>query len=587
MDPSVWGNLPMELVLMIAKVQYAPGIQSRPGALLATSTAQSAEGLRSLYKFCLVSKLMRNTLQPLLYQECAFQTFEPLKSFVDTIIKRPDLAARIKRAYVHPKVFVHHELWTTLQLVVKIEAALGCNIFSGALGLDGPDVAASYLPWALCGLMPNLEHMVYHLPDTSGRNWYFHPKHIRFPSAGDWLSAAGAIENSWELNSTRYINHFPSTMMNNRSFLDHLAELRELHSQTRGNNILNHPQVYYHHLELQLRHRALRNGVLDLPESATPTLWSFPKLRHLELVSLDWSQGLPSWFPHHLPGRACQLTTLTIRKPHEVHEEVVSWSRNLGASESTWPAASPFASVTDLRIVGGQNHDNRELAQLFSPHRLHLISALHPYFRPSHDMTAWMNSPNLTHLHLDCNELTMPGMKDAVRILRRTLKQFTTLETLVIPALALASLTSEEVYAQEYSTASQWLRYQRAAEYTSRWQVIPSPSNVDSFARLLPPTLRGLEIIRAASVPSFDGSAWCSFRQDVEKGVMPNLKWIRCDDSRHFKAAGLQERFASLGVEFSIVAAAPSRPTSRGDFSGLCELSRPRWPQDESSGIML
>ena len=73
--------------------------------------AENHKRLPTLYSLSLVSKMIRNTVQPLLYKEFAVGYGLPrvmgpksqlrrLESFINTIAIRRDLAAAVKRAYI-------------------------------------------------------------------------------------------------------------------------------------------------------------------------------------------------------------------------------------------------------------------------------------------------------------------------------------------------------------------------------------------------------------------------------------------------------------------------------------------------------
>ncbi|KAK0631446.1 hypothetical protein B0T14DRAFT_549259 [Immersiella caudata] len=181
-------------------------------------TRRRREALGSLSQLCLVRKMLRNLVRPLLYEECVFgepydDMVDPidigrLKAFIGTIIRRPHLASLIKTAYA--------------------------------------SIAASYLPWALFGLMLNFEYMAYRLPrDTANISWDLNLVHS--PHSAQFNVYRSGTANSWLENSGRYMEEL--ILMPPRhhggSRWKHLYDITRHHWRTNGDDFLNQPQIYY------------------------------------------------------------------------------------------------------------------------------------------------------------------------------------------------------------------------------------------------------------------------------------------------------------------------------------------------------
>ncbi|KAK0642102.1 hypothetical protein B0T16DRAFT_421026 [Cercophora newfieldiana] len=174
-QPAAAGiKLPMELLLAIVENLYEPELVSDPDQEPADPDAtRSYAALQDLRNVCLASKQLRDIAQPIMYQELALGYGQHhgsdtrgginftgrLVALANTLVARPDLAARMLRVFLHPQLVksaANGDAETILATVRRVERAL-----------EIPAQPLDRMPWKLAlllqmltvFLLPNLEHL--------------------------------------------------------------------------------------------------------------------------------------------------------------------------------------------------------------------------------------------------------------------------------------------------------------------------------------------------------------------------------------------------------------------------------------------
>lgn len=183
------GALPAEILLLIIESVREKGIC--PEIIPEPDQARADQALKTLYNICLVSRCFREFGQRVLYQEFSLsydifikmtinkeETWWPgrLASFINTLVARPDLAALVKRAFIHIRLLVPEELEASME---QAERALGIP----QCRRQDPWTRLLYL---IFGLMPNLEHMVLQPYCSGHRKLPANPLEWMAPSLPVW-----------------------------------------------------------------------------------------------------------------------------------------------------------------------------------------------------------------------------------------------------------------------------------------------------------------------------------------------------------------------------------------------------------------
>ena len=150
---------------------------------------------RTLHSLCLVSKCLRSVAEPILYHEfipgygdswrsTQFSWNGRLAPFLRTIAARPDLAARVKRIFVHSFLLrgvSEEEVQTLLREIFRASGSPGANerLAEYVVAFDerqrdhwfskgGGTVAGLELLGVFLALVPNLERLSLQLKETGG-----------------------------------------------------------------------------------------------------------------------------------------------------------------------------------------------------------------------------------------------------------------------------------------------------------------------------------------------------------------------------------------------------------------------------------
>ncbi|KAK0645405.1 hypothetical protein B0T16DRAFT_139679 [Cercophora newfieldiana] len=185
MKPFPFTKLPTELMLQVVtavpcrfldEVQtLGAGSASVPPPNSIPTPAAAAQALQTLFNLCLVSRLAYDITLPTLYHEfslgysdIAGEHFQPriglrLAAFARTLIARRDLAAMVKRAFLHPKLFGLIDDEKKSEICSQAKKILNNEVFDN-----------QHVDILILALMPNLERLVF-----AGCSWAPVPTAVR------------------------------------------------------------------------------------------------------------------------------------------------------------------------------------------------------------------------------------------------------------------------------------------------------------------------------------------------------------------------------------------------------------------------
>ncbi|KAK4454906.1 hypothetical protein QBC34DRAFT_391027 [Podospora aff. communis PSN243] len=180
MDQSQMVVLPNELLLMVIEAAYEPALVWEAAEPADPDPSKIRLVLKTIYNLCLVSRWFRSAAQPIMYREFSFgygQNWQPapwrswngrLASFITTLAARPDLAAQMKRAFIHRSL---------ADAVTDDEYASAVECAKRALDITSPMAErlllfrSDRLYFLTFSLMPNLEHLSMQPPCSRANNF--------------------------------------------------------------------------------------------------------------------------------------------------------------------------------------------------------------------------------------------------------------------------------------------------------------------------------------------------------------------------------------------------------------------------------
>ncbi|KAK0639001.1 hypothetical protein B0T16DRAFT_422254 [Cercophora newfieldiana] len=208
MTPSHTVTLPAEILLTIAESVGEPALVWKGNEPADPDPPNGHLVLKTLYNLCLASRSLRSAAQQTMYTEISLgygqEAYEDtpccswngrLACLITTLTTRPDLAARTKRAFIHPNLVTAVTEAEFASIVESAKRALGIADSPPAL-----DQLPSRLQFLTFSLMPNLEHLIMR---PLGMN-------LNFFGISDWMSLdLGPKTGFQNLRSAEFIE-FPS-----------------------------------------------------------------------------------------------------------------------------------------------------------------------------------------------------------------------------------------------------------------------------------------------------------------------------------------------------------------------------------------